>query len=65
MPRNQPTQVTDEWDGDGGRSAKRRRTMRYAIPVAVVGVAAASIGLVPAFAGSGSRICRRSRRRTS
>ncbi|KOU09166.1 membrane protein [Streptomyces sp. NRRL F-5755] len=54
MPRNQPTQVTDEWDGDGGRSAKRRRTMRYAIPVAVVGVAAASIGLVPAFAGSGS-----------
>lgn len=54
MPRNQPTQVTDEWDGDGGRSAKRRKTMRYAIPVAVVGVAAASIGLVPAFAGSGS-----------
>ncbi|KAA6221102.1 outer membrane lipoprotein carrier protein LolA [Streptomyces albofaciens JCM 4342] len=54
MPRNQPIQVTDEWDGDGGRSAKRRRTMRYAIPVAVVGVAAASIGLVPAFAGSGS-----------
>ncbi|MEV5594798.1 DUF2092 domain-containing protein [Streptomyces sp. NPDC052496] len=54
MPRNRPTQVTDEWDGDGGRSAKRRRTMRYAIPAAVVGVTAASIGLVPAFAGSGS-----------
>ncbi|MFD7665194.1 outer membrane lipoprotein carrier protein LolA [Streptomyces sp. NPDC059788] len=54
MPRNQPTQVTDEWDEDGGRSAKRRRTMRYAIPAAVVGVTAASIGLVPAFAGSGS-----------
>ncbi|MFH8345888.1 outer membrane lipoprotein carrier protein LolA [Streptomyces sp. NPDC018045] len=54
MPRNQPTQVTDEWDGDGGRSAKRRRTMRYAVPAAVVGITAASIGLVPAFAGSGS-----------
>ncbi|UNO41290.1 DUF2092 domain-containing protein [Streptomyces sp. MST-110588] len=52
MPRNQPTQVTDEWDG--GRSAKRRKTTRYAVPVAVAGVAAASIGLVPAFAGSGS-----------
>ncbi|OKH97343.1 hypothetical protein A6A06_32800 [Streptomyces sp. CB02923] len=54
MPRNQPTQLTDEWDGDGGRSAKRRRMMRYAVPAAVVGVTAASIGLVPAFAGSGS-----------
>ncbi|MEU7592889.1 DUF2092 domain-containing protein [Streptomyces sp. NPDC039022] len=54
MPRNQPAQVTDEWDGDGGRSAKRRRTMRYAVPAAVVGITAATIGLVPAFAGSGS-----------
>ncbi|WP_030022212.1 LolA family protein [Streptomyces monomycini] len=54
MPRNQPAQVTDEWDGDGGRSAKRRRMMRYAVPAAVVGLTAASIGLVPAFAGSGS-----------
>ncbi|MET9291533.1 DUF2092 domain-containing protein [Streptomyces sp. NPDC003077] len=52
MPRNQPTQVTDEWDG--GRAAKRRKTIRYAVPVVVAGVAAATVGLVPAFAGSGS-----------
>ncbi|GAA3839460.1 LolA family protein [Streptomyces chiangmaiensis] len=31
----------------------RRTAARYAVPVAVVGVAAATIGLVPAFAGSG------------
>jgi outer membrane lipoprotein-sorting protein len=31
----------------------RRRAARYVVPVAVVGVAAATIGLVPAFAGSG------------
>ncbi|MEF3118882.1 LolA family protein [Streptomyces chrestomyceticus] len=54
MPRNQPAQVTDEWDGDGGRSAKRRRMLRYAVPAAVVGITAATIGLVPAFAGAGS-----------
>ncbi|GAA2675868.1 DUF2092 domain-containing protein [Streptomyces lunalinharesii] len=52
MPRNEPTEVTGEWDG--GRSAKRRKAVRYAVPVAVAGVAAATIGLVPAFAGSGS-----------
>ncbi|MFF2809965.1 outer membrane lipoprotein carrier protein LolA [Streptomyces sp. NPDC058000] len=52
MPRNEPTEVTGEWDGE--RSAKRRKAVRYAVPVAVAGVAAATIGLVPAFAGSGS-----------
>ncbi|AKA04584.1 outer membrane lipoprotein carrier protein LolA [Streptomyces noursei] len=52
MPRNEPTEVTGEWDG--GRSTKRRKAVRYAVPVAVAGVAAATIGLVPAFAGSGS-----------
>ncbi|MER6688640.1 LolA family protein, partial [Streptomyces minutiscleroticus] len=31
----------------------RRRAARYVVPVTVVGVAAATIGLVPAFAGSG------------
>jgi outer membrane lipoprotein-sorting protein len=34
-------------------SAGRRRTARYAVPVAVAGVAAATIGLVPALAASG------------
>ncbi|MEU9119674.1 DUF2092 domain-containing protein [Streptomyces sp. NPDC048506] len=52
MPANEPTEVTDA--EDGGRSAKRRKAVRYAVPVAVAGVAAATIGLVPAFAGSGS-----------
>ncbi|MGW8399469.1 LolA family protein [Streptomyces lydicus] len=52
MPRNEPTERTDEW-GEG-RSPKRRKAVRYAVPVAVAGVAAATIGLVPAFAGSGS-----------
>ena len=31
----------------------RRKAARYVVPVAVVGVAAATIGLAPAFAGSG------------
>ncbi|MEU5347515.1 MULTISPECIES: DUF2092 domain-containing protein [unclassified Streptomyces] len=31
----------------------RRKAARYAVPVAVLGVAAVTIGLVPAFAGSG------------
>ncbi|MGW2404308.1 LolA family protein [Streptomyces sp. NPDC001739] len=52
MPGFEPTEVTGETDG--GRSPKRRKAVRYAVPVAVAGVAAATIGLVPAFAGSGS-----------
>ncbi|MFI5524720.1 outer membrane lipoprotein carrier protein LolA [Streptomyces platensis] len=50
MPRNEPTEVTDEWGGE--RSPKRRKAVRYGVPVAVAGVSAAMIGLVPAFAGS-------------
>ncbi|MFF3917631.1 outer membrane lipoprotein carrier protein LolA [Streptomyces sp. NPDC001852] len=38
---------------DEERHAGRRRAARYAVPVAVVGVAAATIGLVPALAASG------------
>ncbi|UQA94650.1 LolA family protein [Streptomyces halobius] len=52
MPRNEPTEFTDGADVE--RSLKRRKAMRYAVPVAVAGVAAATIGLVPAFAGVGS-----------
>src|SRR4051812_40550517 len=52
MPRYEPTEVTGE--GDGERFPKRRKAVRYAVPVAVAGAAAATIGLVPAFAGSGS-----------
>ncbi|TJZ51934.1 outer membrane lipoprotein carrier protein LolA [Streptomyces piniterrae] len=52
MPRNEPTEGTDEWGGE--RSPKRRKAVRYGVPVAVVGVTAATIGLVPAFAGVGS-----------
>ncbi|MCL6301392.1 LolA family protein [Streptomyces kronopolitis] len=52
MPRNEPTEGTESWDGEG--SARRRKAARYAVPVAVGVVAAATIGLVPAFAGSGS-----------
>ncbi|MFF7230074.1 outer membrane lipoprotein carrier protein LolA [Streptomyces sioyaensis] len=52
MPRNEPTEGTDGWDGEG--SPRRRKAVRYAVPVAVAGLAAATIGLVPAFAGSGS-----------
>ncbi|WSQ11123.1 DUF2092 domain-containing protein [Streptomyces sp. NBC_01231] len=35
------------------RSTRRRKAARYVVPVAVVGVAAATIGLVPALADSG------------
>ncbi|MGW4562490.1 LolA family protein [Streptomyces sp. NPDC004561] len=38
---------------DEDRSSGRRKAARYAVPVAVVGVAAATIGLVPALADSG------------
>ncbi len=40
-------------DGTGNRRGGRRKAARYVVPVTVVGVAAATIGLVPAFAGSG------------
>jgi outer membrane lipoprotein-sorting protein len=38
---------------DSESGARRRKAVRYAVPVAVVGVAAATIGLVPALASSG------------
>ncbi|MFI0907968.1 outer membrane lipoprotein carrier protein LolA [Streptomyces sioyaensis] len=52
MPRNEPTEGTDGWDGED--SPRRRKAVRYAVPAAVAGLAVATIGLVPAFAGSGS-----------
>ncbi|MFC6067576.1 LolA family protein [Streptomyces ochraceiscleroticus] len=52
MPRNEASRVTGEWD-DGGKRTGRRKVIRYGVPVAVAGVAAATIGLVPAFAGAG------------
>ncbi|QOV42341.1 LolA family protein [Streptomyces chromofuscus] len=41
-------------DADELRAARRRRAARYGVPAAVLGVAAGTIGLVPAIADSGS-----------
>ncbi|WP_455352372.1 LolA family protein [Streptomyces sp. SYSU K217416] len=49
MAPNSPTTSTDE---GAAPAAGRRRAARYAVPVAVAGVAAATIGLVPALAAS-------------
>ncbi|MBQ0986166.1 DUF2092 domain-containing protein [Streptomyces sp. F63] len=54
MPGKRPTQVTDEWDGEGAPAAPARGLARWGVPVAVAGVAVAGIGLVPALASSGS-----------
>lgn len=55
MQGMRPTQATDDWDGkDGTASPGRRAVLRYVVPVAVVGMTAATVGLVPAFAGSGT-----------
>ncbi|MCM2420991.1 DUF2092 domain-containing protein [Streptomyces sp. RKAG293] len=58
MARIQPTQVPEAGDtgdtGGEGRGPGRRKAMRYAVPVAVAGVAAATISLVPALADSGN-----------
>ncbi|NEB00065.1 outer membrane lipoprotein carrier protein LolA [Streptomyces sp. SID13726] len=40
-------------DAEELRSARRRKAARYVVPATVVGVAAATIGLVPALADSG------------
>lgn len=40
-------------EGDDLRAARRRKAARYVVPATVVGVAAATIGLVPAIADSG------------
>ncbi|MGW3127190.1 LolA family protein [Streptomyces sp. NPDC001123] len=45
-------QADDELRGEL-RAERRRKAARYVVPVAVVGVAAATIGLVPALADSG------------
>ncbi|MEV0962679.1 sigma-E factor regulatory protein RseB domain-containing protein [Streptomyces sp. NPDC049910] len=50
MAPKDTARTTDE-AGEG--SAVRRKAARYAVPVAVAGVAAATIGLVPALAASG------------
>ncbi|MFD9975108.1 outer membrane lipoprotein carrier protein LolA [Streptomyces sp. NPDC059017] len=50
MAPNDTARTTDE-AGEGG--VVRRKAARYAVPVAVAGVAAATIGLVPALAASG------------
>ncbi|MFI2075488.1 MULTISPECIES: LolA family protein [Streptomyces] len=56
MARIQPTPGTDGAtgpDGDGTGTGRRRKAVRYAVPVAVAGVAAATIGITSAFAGTG------------
>ncbi len=50
MARTRSTEATDECDGE--RPARRHKAARYAVPVAVAGVVAATIGLVPALANS-------------
>ncbi|MES4904475.1 MULTISPECIES: DUF2092 domain-containing protein [unclassified Streptomyces] len=54
MARIRPTQVADDgfWDEDPPKG--RRKAVRYAAPVAVAGIAAATIGLVPALASTGA-----------
>ncbi|MEV5343712.1 DUF2092 domain-containing protein [Streptomyces sp. NPDC052676] len=42
------------YESDDSTTARRRKAVRYVVPVAVVGVAAGTIGLVPALADSGS-----------
>ncbi|GGY09021.1 LolA family protein [Streptomyces hiroshimensis] len=56
MARNEPTHGTDGAAGAGesaGRAPGRRKAVRYAVPVAVAGIAAASIGIGTALASSG------------
>ncbi|MDF9814971.1 outer membrane lipoprotein-sorting protein [Streptomyces sp. SPB162] len=57
MARIQPAQVPpvgDTGNTGEGSGPGRRKAMRYAVPVAVAGVAAATISLVPALADSGN-----------
>ncbi|MDX3851177.1 sigma-E factor regulatory protein RseB domain-containing protein [Streptomyces sp. AK02-01A] len=48
-----PKDSAQTTDDDMGPGAGRRKAARYAVPVAVAGVAAATIGLVPALAAQG------------
>ncbi|GHC66246.1 LolA family protein [Streptomyces cinnamoneus] len=52
MARIQPTPGTDAADGRGAAKG-RRKAVRYAVPVAVAGVAAATIGIGSALASTG------------
>ncbi|MEV0279465.1 DUF2092 domain-containing protein [Streptomyces sp. NPDC050610] len=53
MPLIRPTYEADDAGEPEGRRTGRRKAVRYGVPVAVAGVAAATIGLVPALASSG------------
>ncbi|MDT0546102.1 LolA family protein [Streptomyces lonegramiae] len=53
MARIRPTQVADDGFWDEDRPKGRHKAVRYAVPVAVAGIAAATIGLVPALASTG------------
>ncbi|MFC8076037.1 outer membrane lipoprotein carrier protein LolA [Streptomyces sp. NPDC057307] len=53
MAPNDSAQITGETGETGDVPAGRRRAARYVVPVAVAGIAAATIGLVPALAASG------------
>lgn len=57
MARIQPAQYPefpDQPDSEGPGRGRGRKAMRYAVPVAVAGVAAATISLVPALASTGN-----------
>ncbi|MFI8984377.1 outer membrane lipoprotein carrier protein LolA [Streptomyces antimycoticus] len=53
MARIRPTQVADDGFWDDERPSRGKKVARYAAPVAVAGIAAATIGLVPALASTG------------
>ncbi|MET7900407.1 DUF2092 domain-containing protein [Streptomyces sp. NPDC005355] len=53
MARIRPTQVADDGFWDDERPTRRKKVARYAAPAAVAGIAAATIGLVPALASTG------------
>ncbi|WP_328330099.1 MULTISPECIES: LolA family protein [unclassified Streptomyces] len=53
MAPNDSAQGTGEAGTSGTSAAGRRKAARYLVPVGVAGVAAATIGLVPALASSG------------
>ncbi|MFI5807952.1 outer membrane lipoprotein carrier protein LolA [Streptomyces sp. NPDC051561] len=53
MAPNGNAHSTEPGEGEGTGAVRRRKAARYIVPVAVAGLAAATIGLVPAFAGSG------------
>ncbi|MGW2330648.1 LolA family protein [Streptomyces sp. NPDC001700] len=54
MARIRPIQVADDGFWDDERPTRRTKALRYGAPVAVAGIAAATIGLVPALASSGA-----------